>query len=54
MHKAKELLANQAELNITDIAFETGFSNLKYFSKIFAEEIGSSPSQYRKKYLSEQ
>lgn len=54
IHKAKAMLASRPELNITEIAFETGFSNLKYFSKIFTEETGSSPSQFRKEYLSEQ
>ena len=54
LHEAKERLAKQPELNITEIAFETGFSNLKYFSKIFAEETGVSPSQYRKNFRSEQ
>lgn len=54
LHKAKDLLANNPELNMTEIAFATGFPNLSYFSKIFADEIGSSPSQYRKNIRSEQ
>lgn len=54
IHKAKELLASHPEFNITEVAFEIGFSNLKYFSKIFTEETGSSPSQYRKNNSSQQ
>ncbi len=54
IHKAKDMLANDPSLNITDIAFEVGFSNLKYFSKVFSEEIGNSPSNYRKNLHSEQ
>ncbi len=48
IHQSKEMLINNPKLNISEIAFETGFSNLKYFSKVFTEEIGTSPSQYRK------
>lgn len=54
IHKAKDMLASRPELNITEVAFETGFSNLKYFSKVFTEETGSSPRQFRKAYLSDQ
>ncbi|MEM6377273.1 MAG: ATP-binding protein, partial [Bacteroidota bacterium] len=54
IHEAKERLAKYPELNISDIAHATGFANLKYFSKIFSEEVGTSPSKYRKTYLSEQ
>ncbi len=53
IHKSKEMLINNPKLNISEIAFETGFSNLNYFSRIFREEIGSSPSKYRKDLLSQ-
>ena len=47
LHKAKTLLAN-AEMNITQIAFETGFKNLSHFSREFAVQFGESPRQMRK------
>lgn len=46
LHRAKELLlANQ--LNIAEIAYETGFSTPSYFSKSFKKEFGQSPSAFQ-------
>lgn len=50
IQKAKKLLAN-SELNMTDIAFEIGFSNPVSFSKMFKQHIGESPLHYRKKVI---
>lgn len=44
--KAKELLKNR-ELNISEIAYQLGFSDPAYFSRIFSETFGSSPSENR-------
>jgi len=44
---AEQLLRSTA-MSITDIALDTGFSNSAYFSKVFRELRGISPSQYRK------
>ncbi len=46
LNKAKELL-HQTDLNISQIAFEVGFRDPKYFSRTFAEEFGQSPNQIR-------
>jgi AraC-like DNA-binding protein len=46
LQKAEELL-NNLELNITEIAYKTGF-DVKYFSKMFKQTYGLSPSDYRK------
>ena len=43
LHRAKELLL-QDRKNISEAAFQTGFSNLSYFSKCFKEEFGKLPS----------
>lgn len=48
MHKAMNMLKQQ-KLNITEIAYETGFSNLSYFSKCFADKFGMAPSAFLKK-----
>lgn len=44
--KARELLLSTG-LNVTEIAFETGFKNHSHFSRIFMEKFGVSPSQLR-------
>lgn len=45
LQKAAELLKTSS-LSVSDIAFKVGFENLSYFSKIFNQEYGQSPSQY--------
>lgn len=47
LYKAKELLQT-SDLNISEIAYEVGFSSPSYFSRSFAEEFGSSPVENRK------
>ena len=44
--KARELLLS-TDLNVTEIAFETGFKNHSHFSRIFMKKFGVSPSQLR-------
>lgn len=43
LHKAKEILQQQVE-GISQVAFQTGFSSLSYFTKCFKKEFGISPS----------
>ena len=45
---AKKLLL-QHHLTISEIAFECGFGDPSYFSRIFKKETGMSPSDYREK-----
>ncbi|NVF11161.1 response regulator [Anaerococcus sp. AGMB00486] len=45
--EAIKLLEN-TELMIIDIAFLCGFSNQKYFSKVFKKFVGISPGKYNK------
>lgn len=47
LHKALELLEN-SDLNISQVAYEVGFHDPKYFSKTFAEEFGKKPNEVRK------
>lgn len=46
--EAKELL-NNPELTISDIAYQVGYSNENYFSRVFKAVEGISPRQYQKK-----
>lgn len=46
LHKARHLLET-TQLNISEIAFQVGFKNHTYFSRLFGEEFNSSPTQVR-------
>ena len=37
------------ELSVNDIADKTGFSTARYFSTVFKQHTGCSPTQYREK-----
>ena len=50
LNKALELLDRQV-LNISEIAYQTGFSSPTYFSKCFYEAYGILPSKYIKLQL---
>ena len=41
--KAVELLKS-GEMNVSEVAYEVGFSDPNYFSRIFSKEIGEAPS----------
>jgi len=47
LQKAKELLAS-TELSVSEIAYRTGFKTPIYFSQVFKEAFGESPSATRK------
>lgn len=46
MEKARELLQNP-RLKIYEIAFQVGYQDEKYFSKVFKKTAGISPNEYR-------
>lgn len=46
---AREILLNNREtrsMNISEIAYEVGFNDPKYFTRCFTKEYGTSPSTY--------
>ena len=45
--QAKSLLEN-GEDSLTKVALETGFSSSAYFSRVFRQEVGMSPSDYKR------
>lgn len=47
--KAKDMLL-YTDLSITEIAYQTGFSELTYFSHTFSLEFGFCPSAFRKQH----
>jgi signal transduction histidine kinase/AraC-like DNA-binding protein/ligand-binding sensor domain-containing protein len=50
LQKGRELLAD-ARLTISEIAYQTGFNDPKFFSRVFAEEFKTTPSEFRKNIL---
>ncbi len=46
IHRAKELLAN-TDKSVTEVAFELGFKDSSYFSKMFKRATNYPPSEYR-------
>ena len=45
---AAELLHERNDLNVSDVAFQLGFSSLNYFEKCFRKTFGETPTSYRK------
>jgi len=45
VHAAK--LLHEKQTSITDICYESGFSNFSHFNKLFKQFAGRTPSQYR-------
>jgi len=52
IEKAKELLAS-VTTKIYEVAIQTGFQDVTYFNKVFKDNVGIAPSQYRMNILSE-
>lgn len=44
LQKAFDLLSD-TDLNVSEVAYKVGFSNHSYFSKLFANKFGKSPSE---------
>jgi DNA-binding response OmpR family regulator len=47
LKKAAELLS-EGSGNVTEIAYDVGFSSLSNFAKVFNEQYGKSPSEFNK------
>lgn len=48
LKRASQFL-RESQQSISEIAYQTGFSNPKYFRKYFKEEFGMLPSEYQEK-----
>ena len=46
--KQARALLDGGQMNITDVALATGFSDSNYFSRVFQREAGVSPSVYKR------
>lgn len=49
INRAKELLANQN--SIKETAYQTGFSDANYFTRVFKQLVGVTPKSYQDKML---
>ena len=47
LEKAKELVL-RSEHSISEIAYMTGFKDPAYFTRVYVEEFGKPPSDFRK------
>lgn len=50
MEKAKELLQD-ARYSVAQVAGAVGYQDKRYFSRLFKEQVGVTPKEYRKIYL---
>ena len=51
MKRAEFLLDNSVDLSISQISFECGYNDPKYFSKTFKKFFGKTPSAYAKEQV---
>lgn len=50
MLRARRLLIHTS-MNVREIAFELGFGDAAYFTRLFTKVVGISPSSFRRQYL---
>ena len=48
MNRAAELLRQGGAVNISEVAYQVGFSDPLYFSRCFKSHFGMTPSKYQK------
>ncbi|MDF2723012.1 MAG: AraC family transcriptional regulator [Paenibacillus sp.] len=46
--QAKLLFYYRKDSSVTDVCYKVGYNNLAHFSRVFKEQVGMSPDQYRK------
>jgi len=49
--KRAAVLLSKYQLNVTDVCYKVGFSDRRYFSKLFKQKYGVTPSEYVKSNL---
>jgi AraC-like DNA-binding protein len=56
LHRAHQMLTDQrwSDRTVSSVAFEAGFGDLSYFNRAFRRRYGATPSDVRRKALSEQ
>ena len=52
IQKAQHLLSEQLNLSVAEISYLCGFSTPQYFNRVFKEQTGCTPVEYRKTHAS--
>lgn len=50
IEQAKRMLLD-SDIPVTDVAEKSGFCNINYFDKVFKEQTGFTPMEYRKRFV---
>jgi len=50
VEEAKNMIANNEDLNLLEIAFQCGFNNKNSFTNAFKKYVGTTPSSFRQKF----
>lgn len=48
IRQAKFLFLVENRLSVTEVSYRVGFKHLAHFSRVFKEQVGKTPEQYRK------
>jgi len=48
LKKAADMLVNESNKNVSEIAYDTGFNSPRYFAMAFKKHFGVAPSDYVK------
>jgi AraC-like DNA-binding protein len=48
LNYAKQLLAQQQDIPVSEVAYACGFEDSDYFSRLFARQVGVPPTGFRK------
>ena len=47
LEKAKEILETEEDINVAEVAFQVGFKDPNYFTRLFKEAYGKTPSAFK-------
>lgn len=50
IEKAKKLIRTNSEIVIRDLSYSLGFTDSHYFTKVFKQNVGLTPTEYKEKF----